>query len=222
MSANAMNAAHVHVPSLKRPFGSDVPEMALLVELSCDWPISEEDRSLNDVLVSGLVNLWDTTDGRLGHAIFGRTEEIWAIRHALSEGVRKRGRLYAFDLSFRRGDVLRFRSAMKERLAVKYPQIEVCDFGHVGDGGLHFNIVDHLETDQWSPQREQAVRDFVVHTAVEEFEGSFSAEHGIGPINLNYFNSYTTPLSLRLSGALESVTSGRHFGRVHFSDGGSA
>jgi FAD/FMN-containing dehydrogenase len=217
MSANAMNAAHAHVPTLKRPFGSDVPDMALLVELSCDWPASDADRSLNDVLVSGLLELWDANEVKLGNAIFGRAEEIWSIRHALSEGVRKRGRLYAFDLSFRRGDVLRFRSAMKERLASDYPDIEVCDFGHVGDGGLHFNLIDHLPADRWAPERERAIRDLVVHTTVETFEGSFSAEHGIGPANFRYFKSYAPPVSLQWSVALESVMSERRFGRVHFS-----
>lgn len=221
MSANAMNAAHAHVPSLKRPFGNDIPEMVLLLELSCDWPITDEDRSLHDILVAGLVDLWDATEGKLGNAVFGRTEEIWAIRHALSEGIRKRGRLYAFDLSFRRGDVLRFRSVMKQRLATEYPEIEVCDFGHVGDGGLHFNLIDHLETYQWGPERERAIRNLVVETTVDDFHGSFSAEHGIGPINLKYFNSYTPAISLKLSSALETVTSGQRFGRVHFS-GGSA
>ncbi|PKP82696.1 MAG: FAD-binding oxidoreductase [Alphaproteobacteria bacterium HGW-Alphaproteobacteria-18] len=217
MSANAMHAAYAHVPSLKRPFGHDIPEMAVLVELSCDWPLAAEDRSLDDILLSGLCALWDETSGKLGAGVFGRAEEIWGIRHTLSEGVRRRGRLYAFDLAFRRSDTLRFRSVMTARLNRQFPGIEVCDFGHVGDGGLHFNLVDHLPADEWTPDRERAIRDFVIRAAVEEFGGSFSAEHSIGPVNQHYLNTFADDFHKSLASALEPVTSGRSFGRVHYS-----
>jgi FAD/FMN-containing dehydrogenase len=217
MSANAMRAAYSHVPSLRKPFGSDLPDIALLVELSCDWLLDEADRSLDDMLIGGLVNIAESGTANMADVVVGRAEEVWAIRHALSEGVRKRGRLYAFDLSFRRGDVLRFRSEMKGRLAQLFPDIEICDFGHVGDGGIHFNLVDHLATGDWSPGRERLIRDTVIQAAVEDFSGSYSAEHGIGPVNYRYFDTYASAETKRFSAALEAVTSGKRLGRVHFS-----
>jgi FAD/FMN-containing dehydrogenase len=217
MSANAMRAAHSHVPSLRKPFGGDLPDIALLVELSCDWPLDEADRSLDDILIGGLVDIAESDAASMGDVVIGRAEEVWAIRHALSEGVRKRGRLYAFDLSFRRGDVLRFRAAMKARLIQLFPDIEICDFGHVGDGGIHFNLVDHLDASDWSPDRERTIRDTVIKAAVEDFDGSYSAEHGIGPVNYRYFDTYASAETRHFSAALEAVTSGRRLGRVHFS-----
>lgn len=217
MSANAMAAAHAAFGALKKPFGESFPEIAVLVELSCDWPLSDQDRSLDDILLEGLVSLWEKSDGRLGHAVFGRVEEMWAIRHAISEGVRKRGRLYAFDLSFRRGDVLAFRTDMKLQLSEQYPNISVCDFGHVGDGGLHFNLVDNIADKDWTPCRERNIRDLVISQTVEVYGGSFSAEHGIGPINFRYFDTYTSDKERELARIMESATSNKSFGRVHYS-----
>lgn len=217
MSANAMRAAYAHTPSLKRPFGHEIPEMTVLVELSCDWPLAAGDRPLDDILLNGLCALWEETDGKIGAGVFGRAEEIWAIRHAVSEGVRRRGRLYAFDLAFRRSDTLRFRSIMSGRLSTQYPEIEICDFGHVGDGGLHFNLIDHLPATEWTRDREQAIRDLVIHAAVKEFGGSFSAEHGIGPINQHYLDAFSDAFQTSFARAFEAVTSRQNFGRVHYS-----
>ena len=217
MSVNAMRAAHAHVSSLRKPFGGDLPDIAILVELSCDWPLDEADRSLDDILIGGLVGITENGAANMGDVVIGRAEEVWAIRHALSEGVRRRGRLYAFDLSFRRGDVLRFRAAMKAQLGELFPDVEICDFGHVGDGGIHFNLVDHLSPGDWTPRRERTIRDTVIKTAVEDFDGSYSAEHGIGPVNFRYFDTYASAETRRFSAALEAVTSGKRLGRVHFS-----
>lgn len=217
MSDNALKAAYAHTRHLKKPFGHDhTPALVLLVEISCDWPLTEEDRSLQDVLIEGLAGMCSENENLFGEIVFGRAEEIWAIRHAISEGVRALGRLYAFDLSFARQDVLRFREAMTLTLDSAFPEIKVCDFGHVGDGGIHFNLIDQISDDDWTTERERSVRDLVVRTAAEDFNGCFSAEHGVGPVNFRYFETYVPAEERRLSAALEAATSGQRLGRVHF------
>lgn len=111
---------------------------------------------------------------------------------------------------------MKFRKHMKLVLSERYSDILVCDFGHVGDGGIHFNLVDQAPGDIWSVEREQAVRDLVIETAVEAFGGCFSAEHGVGPINFKYFERYAPTHEREFSSAFEAVTSQRSFGRVHF------
>ncbi|MAP93492.1 MAG: FAD-binding oxidoreductase [Ponticaulis sp.] len=218
MSANAVRAANAHVRQLKKPFGHDhIPELTLLVELSCDWPQAEQDKPLQDSLIEGLAPLCEDEACKLSDVVFGRTEEIWAIRHALSEGVRNLGRLYAFDLSFSRRDVLAFRQHMRDQLARTYPEVRVCDFGHVGDGGIHFNLVDLIDAADWTHDREQSVRDLVITTAVEQFDGCYSAEHGVGPVNYKFFERYASARERDFTAALEGVTSGQRLGRVHFS-----
>jgi len=82
----------------------------------------------------------------------------------------------------------------------------VCDFGHWGDGGLHFNIV--WPWDCGIPPNVDAIeeiRSCVYRTLVQQFEGSFSAEHGIGPYNRAIYERFTAPEQLRLAGALQRL-----------------
>ena len=87
---------------------------------------------------------------------------------------------------------------MIAELAKHYPEIRVCDFGHVGDGGIHFNLIDQIDASEWTNQREISVRDLVIQTAVEEFHGCFSAEHGVGPFNQRYFDRYAPEKTSRI------------------------
>ena len=62
----------------------------------------------------------------------------------------------------------------------QYPDFEVVWFGHIGDGNLHLNI---LKPENWDVQdfklRCEEVSERVLDI-VSTFEGSISAEHGVG------------------------------------------
>ena len=185
ISRAAMKHTFNHAASLKNPFArGEIPDTALLIELSrptkAPW-----DTPLDTVLEAVLSEAWGTAEAPIKDALFGRLEEIWALRHALSEGVKSAGPLIAFDLGFTRDKVIAFRAEKTRKLAQNFPMMEICDFGHLGDGGLHFNLV---KTDgPVDATFEQALRDYVVDQTVKVFCGSFGAEHGIGPKNIRYF-----------------------------------
>ena len=68
------------------------------------------------------------------------------------------------------------------------------NFGHLGDGNLHFNIAcpleEHISSD--SGNSEQSAKEFmlkneekirkIVHDEVIFFKGSIAAEHGVGQL----------------------------------------
>jgi len=175
------------------------------------------------VLERTLADIWEQADEPLTDALFGPPEELWPLRHALSEGVKHAGRLFAFDLAFARTGVMRFRASMTQRLAADWPELEVCDFGHVGDGGIHFNLVCHDRERCQSEGYEQKLRDAVVQQAVEDFGGSFSGEHAIGRANQRYYDRYTPDalktLADRFSEALGlQATGAARFGHEHDKD----
>jgi len=49
------------------------------------------------------------------------------------------------------------------------------------------------------------LRDFVIDIAVNEFEGSFSAEHGLGRKNQKYYDRYTAQKIKDLSGQIKNI-----------------
>jgi FAD/FMN-containing dehydrogenase len=218
MSKNAIAAAFAHVPSLKNPFqGGNIPDYVILAEISRTWPPREGEQSLDAVLEGVLAEIWEMEEAPLADAFIGPPHETWALRHALSEGVKHLGKLIAFDLSFRRGDIMAYCDHMKAEMPQKFPGVTVCDFGHIGDGGVHFNLVvakdSPLLTD---PAFEQRLREWVFTVAVEQYQGSFSAEHAIGRRNQAYYDLYTPEKLKEMAAGLKTFTSPGKLGSVRF------
>lgn len=218
MSRNAIAATFAHVPSLKNPFqGGNVPDYVILAEISRTWAPREGEQSLDAVLESVLAEIWESEEAPLADAFVGPPHEIWALRHALPEGVKHLGKLVAFDLSFRRGDIMAFCDHMKAEMPEKFPDVTVCDFGHVGDGGVHFNLVvakdSPLLTDATFEQR---LREWVFAVAVGQYGGSFSAEHAIGRRNQVFYDFYTPEKLKKMAGGLKTLTSPGKLGSVRF------
>lgn len=218
MSGNAVRAALQHVPSLRNPFqGGMVPDFVILAEISRSNAPREGEQSLDAVLEEVLAAIWEGAGAPLADAFVGPPHEIWALRHALSEGVQHLGRLIAFDLSFRRGDIMRFLDHMKVELPRHFPDVTICDFGHIGDGGVHFNLVVGKDDSRLAdPCFEIELRSWVFDVAVEEFGGSFSAEHAIGRKNQAFYDKYTPADLRRLAAGLKVITSPGPLGAMTF------
>ncbi|CAN7323111.1 FAD-binding oxidoreductase [Pararhizobium sp. LjRoot255] len=218
MSKNAVAAALDHVPSLKNPFqGGNVPDYVILAEISRTWEPREGEQPLDAVLETVLAEIWESDDAPLADAFVGPAHEMWALRHALSEGVKHSGKLIAFDLSFRRGDIMAFCDRMKEEMPTTFAEVAICDFGHIGDGGVHFNLVVPKDSASASDKDfERRLRDWVFAIAVRDFNGSFSAEHAIGRKNQAYYDLYTQQKIKDMAHGLKVITSPGDLGTVSF------
>lgn len=206
MSRNAMASAFSHVPALRNPFaGGHVPDYAILVELCRVAPALDGEPGLQDRLEAALGHLLE--EGLIADAIVGPAQPLWALRHALSEGLRAAGPVVGFDLSLRRANVFAFRAEAAAMIARDFPQYEVCDFGHIADGGVHFNLVDRSgEADAATRAR---LRHAVLDLAVDGYGGSFSGEHGFGRAFQDDYERYTPAPVQALSGALQGLLAPR-------------
>ncbi|RWP82093.1 MAG: FAD-binding oxidoreductase [Mesorhizobium sp.] len=208
MSGNAIAAALAHVPRLKNPFSRrDHPEYAILVEISRSWEAQSE-MPIDEQLQTMLSELWESNNELLEDVLFGPSHELWALRHAISEGVKAVGKLVALDIAFKRGDVMRFLKRMRTELPAAFPGVQICEFGHIGDGGVHFNlVVDRDSANAADPDYERRIRSLVYNIVVNEYGGSFSAEHNIGRKNQAYYDLFTDDSLKKLSAALKRSTS---------------
>lgn len=215
MSRAALDAALDHVPSLRNPFRGGTPPYAVLVELTSARLPAEGEPPLSTVLEACLAGWLENAGDAAVDVLVGAPEPLWALRHALSEGLRAKGPVIGFDLSFRRSDLPAFRREALARLSREFPEFEVCDFGHVADGGVHFNLVADPAVPL--PQaRLEALRACVYDTAVRRFGGSFSGEHGLGRANLSYYEAFTPALVRELAAAVQNVFAEAPLGPVDF------
>jgi FAD/FMN-containing dehydrogenase len=67
-----------------------------------------------------------------------------------------------------------------------YPGIRIINFGHLGDGNLHYNIAPPKGVDPhvFNQVEETAIHE-LVYAQVEQYGGSISAEHGVGQLKLD-------------------------------------
>lgn len=197
ISAHALDAA-IHVGGGASPFADGLPPYALLVELSSDF----DGVDLRALLHAELEAAFER--GEVVDAALDRDTELWALRHAISEGLREQGAVIGFDISLPRKAVWAFREQATAWLAAQFPPARVCDFGHLGDGGQHFNLVWPKGEAALSPAENQRLRDGV-YALIAEHGGSFSAEHGLGPLLQRCYLTHTADGLRRLSGQIESL-----------------
>lgn len=186
LSSVAFEAGTSSSGTTARPFGDrPPPERSALVELA-GAPGTEQR------LVSALEQL--SARGLVSDAVVLPPGPAWAIRHAVTEGLARRSTVLGFDVSVPRPVLADLVTAVSSGLADELPRARLADFGHWGDGGVHCNVCfPHVDGVPRPPDdHERAVaRELVLGLVVDRFGGSFSAEHGLGPANADWWRRTT-------------------------------
>jgi len=84
------------------------------------------------------------------------------------------------------------------------PEYELCDFGHIADGGVSFNLVSRTSTRD-NPSRIAALRDHLLAMAVRDSGAGFSGEHGIGRAHQAAYDELTPVAVQEYSAAITAV-----------------
>ncbi|MHB1787352.1 MAG: FAD-binding oxidoreductase, partial [Acidimicrobiales bacterium] len=146
-------------------------------------------------------------DGRLLDAFEAKPAELWGLRHEMIDALWRGGTVVAHDLAFARGDVPAFRAEAMELVHARLADLVVADFGHLADGGVHFVLWWPADRGPL-PAGLPALRE-ELYELVAAHGGSFSAEHGIGPVNLSQYRRYAPAVGQWLTSSLKSLTDPR-------------
>jgi FAD/FMN-containing dehydrogenase len=164
------------MPDIANPLDMPAPHYVLL-EAASSGPLDLE------ALVGGFVEA-AFEDGLILDGVRAssatQAEKIWAIREAVVEAQVRHGSHLRTDVSVPISAVAAFIDAVEAALALTAEGGIVLTYGHIGDGNLHFVVVppDDLQGDA----RHQMIQasEAAIFAVVDRFEGSISAEHGIG------------------------------------------
>jgi FAD/FMN-containing dehydrogenase len=89
-------------------------------------------------------------------------------------------------------------------LAREIPGVRLVNFGHLGDGNLHYNVQAPEGGDARAFLDTQEARvNALVYDAVAQFGGSFSAEHGVGALKADKLALYKSPVALSMMRAIK-------------------
>lgn len=127
-----------------------------------------------------------------------QAKDIWRLRHVLSEVQGIEGGSIKHDISVAVADIPQFLARAADIVQAVIPDARPVPFGHIGDGNLHYNVSQPINMkrqeflDQWYNLADK------IHALVLEFNGSVSAEHGIGQMKFNDMREIKSNIELTM------------------------
>ncbi|HKU54315.1 MAG TPA: FAD-binding oxidoreductase [Rhizomicrobium sp.] len=165
-----------HIEGSRDPFAAPSPWYVLMEATGgahADLTASFED-GLADAITGGMV-----TDAVVAFST-AQAAALWKLRESISEAQKREGASIKHDISVPVAAIPDFLAKAVPAVLALVPGARPVSFGHLGDGNLHFNFNSPEAGDdpgflsQWEEVQQ------TVHDIVKEFDGSISAEHGIG------------------------------------------
>jgi len=168
-----------HIPNAVLPLAQPSP-FYVLIELATP----RRDAGLRGALETLLEQALE--DGIIQDAALAESDAqraaIWRLREEHSEAQKREGASVKNDVSVPVSKVPAFIRQATAACEALLPGVRVVPFGHIGDGNIHFNLEQPEGADPaWFLAQDHAIMD-AVNDVVREFDGSFSAEHGIGKL----------------------------------------
>ena len=162
----------------------NVPDAAISVDGEEPWYV------LVDIEVRGGTELLEEAmmaeleNGRVRDVLVAKNaaeaEGFWRMRHSLSEAQNSEGAALKHDISVPTGRIAEFVDEAAELVRTRSPGARIVAFGHVGDGNLHYDVLQPPGADGADFLRDGEALTEALYELADRLGGSFSAEHGVG------------------------------------------
>lgn len=123
---------------------------------------------------------------------------LWHMRESLSLAQRPEGGSIKHDVSVPVSRIPVFMAEADEAVSAMIPGVRICAFGHMGDGNIHYNLSQPVGADKQAFLDRWKDVSTVVHGIVRRFDGSISAEHGIGQLKRDELAEIRAPIEIDL------------------------
>ena len=190
-----MEFAMRHIPDARPPLEGDWA-WQVLMEISSGRSAEDARTLMEDVLSAGF------EAGQVGDAAIaasvGHANEFWRLREMLPETQKAEGASIKHDISVPIASIPAFIEKAGIAVASVSPEARVVCFGHMGDGNLHYNISQPVGMDGAEFLALYRRMNDAVHEVVRSFNGSISAEHGIGQLKRDELIATAPPVAIDL------------------------
>ena len=117
-------------------------------------------------------------------------KNFWQIREEIPLAEKLLRNVIQHDVSLPLNNIKRFINESSKSLKNYNKNISIINFGHLGDNNLHFNIC--IDRDYNKKEHEHFKKNVnkIVFSFVKKFNGSISAEHGIGQLRKDELKQY--------------------------------
>ena len=202
MGRAAMELVTRHVPGASDPFAAPHP-WYLLLELQSALA-SEPLNELLETVLGAAMERGEVLDAVIA-ASGAQRSALWKLRESIPEAMVAEGAQIKHDVSVPIASLPAFSAEASAWILRRVPGARLITFGHIGDGNLHFNVSQPVGADQEKFLARWGEVNAVVDKIVLKYQGSISAEHGIGKLKRDTLPKVKDPVALELMRGLKRM-----------------
>ncbi len=181
-----------HIPDTREPLSAEYPWYALIEVASGDPEGAQAsmERLLEAAFEEELV--LDATIAQNET----QAAEFWRLREDHSAAEKAEGAAWKHDVSVPLSRMAEYMEEGDKAIQAFLPGARLVAFGHVGDGNVHFNVIlpEGMDPAEFNAMRDAGSK--VVHDLAHAYEGSISAEHGLGRMKTQEALQYKDPVAV--------------------------
>ncbi|MDR7306567.1 FAD-binding oxidoreductase [Rhodoferax saidenbachensis] len=204
MGAFALGLVRKHFPQQNVPFqtGPDVPPYCVVLENS-DHESESHARGQFERLLEAALEQGCVLDAVVAENL-AQARALWHIRESIPLAQAQEGLNIKHDISIAVSRIPAFVQETDALLEQHFRGARLVNYGHLGDGNLHYNVQAPVGTDAEAFLRDQeGPINALVYDVVDRYNGSISAEHGIGSLKRDKLEHHKSPVALNAMRAIK-------------------
>ncbi|OYU30214.1 MAG: hydroxyacid dehydrogenase [Comamonadaceae bacterium PBBC2] len=203
MNQFALGLVDKHYPQLRVPLWQDTPWCVLLE--NSDSENEAHARAQFEALLEAALEAGCVSDAVVAENLT-QARGLWHIRESITLAQAEEGLNIKHDISIPVSRIPAFVAETDALLAREVPGVRMVDFGHLGDGNLHYNVQAPEGVDGQAFLRDNEERvNTLVFEQVTRYDGSISAEHGVGELKVGKLPLYKDPTALAMMRAVKKA-----------------
>ncbi len=201
---SCLNAVLAHLPAARAPLADPHPWHAL-IELVAETESSGTLRDRAEALLASAFEQDLLSDATIA-ANESQAEAFWLLRDSVAPAERAQGPAMQHDISVPVEAMPGFIEAAIPAVENAFAGTRAVGFGHLGDGNIHFHVIapKGAERGAWEEGDGKKIS-AMVHDLVTQWQGSISAEHGIGQLKLLELERLGDPAAMAVLRAVKAA-----------------
>lgn len=203
MNRFSLSLVDKHYPHLRVPMWEE-NAWCVLIEIS-DNESEAHARELLEGILEKAFEQGIVADAIVAESL-KQVHDLWHIRESITLAQVEEGFNIKHDISVPVSLIPAFVFEADALLSETWPGLRFVNFGHLGDGNLHYNIQVPSDVDAKNFVQEHEYQiSTLVYETVSKYRGSISAEHGVGDLKREKLPKHKSLVALNLMRAIKSA-----------------
>ncbi len=203
MGQFALSLVVKHFPQQRVPLYQQTPFCVVLE--NSGYESEEHSRTQFERLLETAMESGCVTDAVVAESIT-QARALWHIRESIPLAQAEEGLNIKHDISISVSRIPAFVEETNALLLKNFPGARLVTYGHLGDGNLHYNVQAPENDDQARfLNEEEAPMNALVYEVVDRYNGSISAEHGIGSLKAEKLEHHKSPVAMDLMRSIKKA-----------------